>query len=264
MFLKLVTDDGIEGVGEVYAATFGPHTVARDDRGRVRAPRRWARSLSHRGALARRLRPRLLAAAGHLARGRAERDRDGLLGHRRQGARAGPSTTCSAAGCTSACAPTPTCIPTKPKATPRRADVYLDPELAAERAAEYVRAGLHGGEVRSGRPLLDVRPAPAEPGAARALGALLPSGARGGRRPLRPAVRHARPVHGLGRDPPRAAARALRPAVVRGADAARRCPRRWRASPARPSIPIATGERLDHEVRVRARARERAPPRSCR
>jgi len=29
IFLKLVTDDGIEGVGEVYAATFGPHTGAR-------------------------------------------------------------------------------------------------------------------------------------------------------------------------------------------------------------------------------------------
>lgn len=29
IFLKLVTDSGIEGVGEVYAATFGPHTVAR-------------------------------------------------------------------------------------------------------------------------------------------------------------------------------------------------------------------------------------------
>ena len=28
IFLKLVTDDGIEGVGEAYAATFGPHTVA--------------------------------------------------------------------------------------------------------------------------------------------------------------------------------------------------------------------------------------------
>ena len=29
IFLKLVTDDGIEGIGEVYTATFGPHTVAR-------------------------------------------------------------------------------------------------------------------------------------------------------------------------------------------------------------------------------------------
>ena len=28
VFLKLVTDNGIEGVGEVYAATFGPHVVA--------------------------------------------------------------------------------------------------------------------------------------------------------------------------------------------------------------------------------------------
>jgi 2-dehydro-3-deoxyphosphogalactonate aldolase len=29
IFVKLVTDSGVEGVGEVYAATFGPHTVAR-------------------------------------------------------------------------------------------------------------------------------------------------------------------------------------------------------------------------------------------
>lgn len=29
VFLKLVTDGGIEGVGEVYGATFGPHTVAK-------------------------------------------------------------------------------------------------------------------------------------------------------------------------------------------------------------------------------------------
>ena len=28
IFLKLITDDGIEGAGEVYTATFGPHTVA--------------------------------------------------------------------------------------------------------------------------------------------------------------------------------------------------------------------------------------------
>ena len=29
IFVKLVTDSGIEGIGEVYAATFGPHVVAR-------------------------------------------------------------------------------------------------------------------------------------------------------------------------------------------------------------------------------------------
>jgi galactonate dehydratase len=28
IFLKLTTDDGVEGIGEVYAATFGPHVVA--------------------------------------------------------------------------------------------------------------------------------------------------------------------------------------------------------------------------------------------
>ena len=27
IFLKLTTDDGIEGIGEVYTATFGPHVV---------------------------------------------------------------------------------------------------------------------------------------------------------------------------------------------------------------------------------------------
>lgn len=29
IFLKLTTDSGIEGVGEVYAATFGPHVIAK-------------------------------------------------------------------------------------------------------------------------------------------------------------------------------------------------------------------------------------------
>ena len=29
LFLKLITDDGVEGLGEVYVATFGPHLVAR-------------------------------------------------------------------------------------------------------------------------------------------------------------------------------------------------------------------------------------------
>ncbi len=29
LFLKLKTDGGVEGLGEVYVATFSPHTVAR-------------------------------------------------------------------------------------------------------------------------------------------------------------------------------------------------------------------------------------------
>ena len=47
------------------------------------------------------------------------------------------------------------------------ADVYVDPELAAERAATYVARGLHRGQVRSRRALLDLRSAPAEPRGAR-------------------------------------------------------------------------------------------------
>ena len=29
IFLKLITDDGIEGVGEVYCATFSPHIIVK-------------------------------------------------------------------------------------------------------------------------------------------------------------------------------------------------------------------------------------------
>ena len=29
IFVQLTTNDGITGIGEIYAATFGPHTVAR-------------------------------------------------------------------------------------------------------------------------------------------------------------------------------------------------------------------------------------------
>ena len=35
----------------------------------------------------------------------------------------------------------------------RTTNVYNDPELAAQRAAEYVDAGIHGGQVRPGRAL---------------------------------------------------------------------------------------------------------------
>ena len=50
IFLKLVTDDGIEGVGEVYGATFAPERGGAHDRGRLRAPRGTAttRSASRR------------------------------------------------------------------------------------------------------------------------------------------------------------------------------------------------------------------------
>ena len=68
-------------------ATFGPHTLVRDDRGRLRSPRAGADPFRDRALWRDVYGARLLASAGPLARGRAERDRDGVLGHRRQGGR---------------------------------------------------------------------------------------------------------------------------------------------------------------------------------
>ena len=87
IFLKLVTDDGIAGVGEVYTATFGPEVVRRMvedvfDRHVIgadpfRIERLW-RDVYGQGYSGR---PDISLV------GRAQRDRDGVLGHRRQGAR---------------------------------------------------------------------------------------------------------------------------------------------------------------------------------
>jgi L-alanine-DL-glutamate epimerase-like enolase superfamily enzyme len=76
--------------------------------------------------------------------------------------------------------------------------VYLDPDIAAERAAHY--AGL---------PLLRLRPAPAVVGGAGSLGNLRAPDPRGRRRPLRLALRHPRAVHRGRRHPPGAAIGAL-------------------------------------------------------
>ena len=96
-------------------------------------------------------------------------------------------------------------------------DVYLDPGLAAQRAAEYAARGHHGAEVRPGRRLLGVRPSPARARGARSLRGLRQGRPRGRRLSLRPALRDARAVHHPGRDPPRPTARGVRPALVRGA-----------------------------------------------
>ena len=87
LFLKLVADNGIEGLGEVYAASFGPkaivamiedvfeHHVLGADPFQIETL--W-RNVYGRG---------YSAAARHFADGRALRDRDGDVGHRRQGGR---------------------------------------------------------------------------------------------------------------------------------------------------------------------------------
>ena len=85
VFLKLITDGGIEGVGEVYGPVSSRRRRAHD-RGRLRAPRHRRRPVQDRAPVADRLLERLHPAPGHLAGRRPERHRDGLLGHRRQGA----------------------------------------------------------------------------------------------------------------------------------------------------------------------------------
>ena len=98
VFLKLFTDGGVEGVGEVYCGHLSPARRRAHDRGRLRAPRHRRRSVPHRAPVAERLFERLHPAPRTLADGHPQRHRDGLLGHRRQGGRASRSTSCSAAG----------------------------------------------------------------------------------------------------------------------------------------------------------------------
>ena len=116
------------------------------------------RPVPHRGAVAQRLRPGLHPAPRRLAAGRASaasRWPAGTSSARRSASR---STSCSAARCTSGCAPTPTSI----RSPATLHDVYNDPDLAAERAAAYVEQGFTARQVRPGRPLLGLRPPPAE------------------------------------------------------------------------------------------------------
>ena len=251
IFLKLVTDDGIEGIGEVYAATFGPHTVARmieDVFARhvvgadpFRIERLW-RDVYGQGYSARPdislmgVLSGIEMACWDIVGKAVDKPVYELLGGRVHERLRGYTYLYRRAG----------------DAT----DVYLDPDLAAERAAEYLARGLHGAEVRSGGALLDLRPAPAGPRGARPLRALREEGARGGRRPLRPPVRHPRPVHPVRRDPPCEAPRAVRPAVVRGADAARDAGGDG-AGRARDVDPDRDRRAADDEVRVLPRARDR-------
>ena len=219
IFVKLVTDDGIEGVGEVYARPFGPHVVASDDRGRVRALRRRRGPVPDRDAVADVYSRGYTPAPRSLARwafssgiemacwdiigkevGKPVYE---LLGGRVHERLRSYTYHLSRAGRPDDC-------------------VYNDPELAAERAAEYVDAGLH-------RASSSTRPGPTRPSirasrrsnrwSARSASSGMLREAVGDQG--RPAVRHPRPVHRVGRDPARAAARALRSAVVRGAGAAR-------------------------------------------
>ena len=103
-----------------------------------------------------------------------------------------------------------------------RTNVYQDPDLAAERAAEYVAQGFTAVKFDPAGPYTAFDGQQLSLAAARSVRALHAPAARGGRRPGGSAVRHARADDRRGRDSPRAPPRALRPAVVRGAGAAGR------------------------------------------
>ena len=140
VFLKLETACGIEGVGEVYAATFGPKIIAAmvED---LFARHFLGRDPFHIEALWRGVsRHGLYAAAGSVAHERGERAGNGLLGHHRQGGRASRSISCSGAACTSACAPIATSI----RPTARARTSITTPRGRRARAAEYLKQGFTG------------------------------------------------------------------------------------------------------------------------
>ena len=215
IFLKLTTDDGIEGIGEVYAATFGPQVVT------TMIEDVFARRVV--GTDPFRIERLWRDVYGQGYSGRPDISLCGVLSGLEMacwdivGKAVGkPVYELLGGRVHERCAATRTSIPSRatgPTSTRSR---------AGRRARRRVSGrGLHRAQVRPGGTLHDLRPAPAGARGARALRAVRPLHPRGGRRPLRPALRHARPVHPGRRDPPREAARALRPALVRGADAAR-------------------------------------------
>ena len=63
--------------------------------------------------------------------------------------------------------------PREAKATPTRMPPSTTTRTRRPSARRLCRDGIHGAEIRSGRPLFDLRSAPAEPGAARAFGKVL-------------------------------------------------------------------------------------------
>ena len=251
VFLKLVTDGGVEGVGEVYGVPFHPDVVARMIRDvfercvagadPFKIERLWRivyssgysqrPDVSVAGILS-----GLEMACWDIVGKELDRPVYELLGGRVHERLRSYSYL----------------YPEEGEGT----EVYRDPELAAERASRLRPKGLHRGQVRPGRAVLRVRPAPIVARGARPHRALRPHAARSGRQQLRSVVRDPRPDDRGGCGPARAPPRAVRPLVVRGAD------------PARDAGGDGQGRAPDHDpdrdrrapgdqVRVRARARDR-------
>ena len=231
VFLKLRTACGIEGVGEVYAATFGPQVIAAMIEDLFARRFEGRDPFQHRGDLARGLRLGLLAAARHFAARRHERPGNGLLGHRRQGGRPAGLQPARRQGAR-AIAQLYLFV------SRRRRGGRLLPRRGALGAARrrVRRAGIHGHQIRSRGRLLRLRPTPAHAGGPGAQRAPRASRARSGRPQGRSVVRDSWSVHDVGRDPPREAARALSTRCGSRSRCRPRCPNRWRSSRVRPAF----------------------------
>ena len=141
--------------------------------------------------------------------------------------------------------------------------VYSNPEAAAERALEIHGARLHRGEIRSRRALFDLRSAPAEPRAARALRSVLPDACA--RRSGRNAISCSGPT-ASSPSPARCAWRDGSSPTSRYGSRSRRRPRRRRRWPRSPPSAAcrsrpASGSRPSTNSPACSRP---APPRSCR
>ena len=258
VFLKLVTDNGIEGVGEAYAATFHPNVVVRDDRGRGRAPCHRHRPVPDRGAVAQGLWPRLQPAARHLAHGRDECRRDGLVGHRRQGGR---EAGLRAPGRARARAPAHLHLHLPARRRDRR-DLRR-PRPVGAAGGRVCHAGLHRGEVRPRR--ADSPPSTRASPRSSGWSCRRPSAASCARRWAARPICCSAPTASSPPRAPSAWASAWR-STSRSGSRSRcrpRCPRRWRPWRAR-CDPGRHRRAADHQVRVRPRAADAAPPRSCR
>ena len=135
-------------------------------------------------------------------------------------------------------------------------DFYHDPVRSAERAAEYVAQGFTGlkFDPLGGYSAFDPRQPTQE--LARAHRGTRAPGPRGRRSEGGFADRNAWTVHGLGRDPARAPARSVRSAVVRRTRASRNARANGHRR-ARHEHPDRDRRAPDDQIRVRARARER-------
>ncbi len=205
--MKLTTDNGITGIGEVYCATFGPKAMTamiEDVFDRHVAGHRSLRDLE---ALWRRV-----YGAGYTLR--PDVSLMGVLSgieialwDIKGKASASRSMISSAAACTRSCAPIPTSIRISPNG--QDDSIYWNAEQSAERAAHYVKHGFTGIKFDPAAPYSVFDPRQPSLESIELCGKFCKLmreavGTQGG-----PAVRHAWPVHDVRRHPPCQADRAL-------------------------------------------------------